>query len=167
MYVPVWTFEEIEQLYLNTSTPINEDQLSERFKIFGGIPRFLFAKDDQLVSYQSELDAAIAGTSVSDLQNTVHGLEFDEKASHNVFHLAEVPTEGKLAFSTFKVIMASPYVDREVDNNLVLKKYDKLRAWVVMTKEFLHYNHSEVISWKSLFMLIFLREEPFASAALA
>ena len=66
MFFPVWTLQELITslpIFSKSGTPLDESCIKERFERFGGVPSYVFAKEDEYKNYIQVQDRALADLS--------------------------------------------------------------------------------------------------------
>jgi hypothetical protein len=114
-YLPVWTFEELNELNSMLVVPLAENSLQERFDMFGGIPRFIFT--DAQVDEKEELTQAINSFDALRVLSYVKGKTVQEKDySHRV--MCMVPSED------FRTILHLDFLSKHIAEKIVDKVTD-------------------------------------------
>jgi hypothetical protein len=114
-YLPIWTFKEIYELNSMLDAPLVDSILSQRFGIFGGIPRFIFTDAEEYEKV--ELALAIDSFDVLRVLSYVKGKIVREKDnSHRI--LCMIPSED------FRSILYLDFLSQHIAENVVDKVAD-------------------------------------------
>ena len=98
LHMPIWKRTEID--ILNGQHKLEKENLDERFTIFGGIPRHVFASDDGVLGEIRRMKHSINSPDILSLSNLD-----DIKISHLIFHRYTVTMTG------FIFMVATHYVE--------------------------------------------------------
>jgi len=122
LYMPVWTLDELERVVGNV-------QAQTRYKIWGGIPRYVLKLDQDTTS----IDDAVATLTPESLHNLAYKLEELGTAtvSHIILHIHVArDEEGKPIYDRRDVFFASDYVKEKVFNRFATNKIDQMCFYV-------------------------------------
>jgi len=132
-YVPCWSWEELQKFLPHAAATVakglTEDQALKHFKIFGGIPRYVYQTKAQGKATQTELDIAIRQLDLTALELVEHGIDSDAteenqtKLSHK---LLQYDVSDDDEFRSDGVRFASNYVIEEVGKVKAKRNYAEL-----------------------------------------
>ena len=112
LYMPPWSLDELK--YFEKQRNISEKVLNDRFLIWGGIPRYVLAQNED----KSSIDEGIVNTppeSIAGLASMLRVGVIQSHVSHKLLHLC--PKDDK--FKDVDVLFASEYI-----KNGIYKKYE-------------------------------------------
>ena len=126
--MPVWTADELYKLWQSQYSAFNEQDWKERFYTWGGVPRSIFTKTDNV--YQRFLHDDIDRLNIDACLQSIGLTGCETKtssASGTVLHLT-VTEDGD--YEDFKVLFASLYVEAQVFKRYERSKWQELTNFI-------------------------------------
>lgn len=114
-YMPCWTRDEITSI-LSCFPNLNQNTVESRVVKYGGIPRYVLTETDD---WHPELEKAISGANLDDLQKSVGGPEVLPAVSHKLLHYDPI------GYVDCAVRFASPYIADRISNKLLVEQTHK------------------------------------------
>jgi hypothetical protein len=147
MMFPMWDLEELlmARPYLQQRTVITDEDVEARFRQVGGIPRYVFADEEDLLFISQNQKYAIASLTAKDVERIVGGNigpggSFDHgRLVSEIICYARTYMDGEIKFDTRKV----EFISRSMAEKVSKKFMPDL--WRLMLRE------DEKVGWNKLF----------------
>lgn len=113
LYMPLWSFEEIQCCYSLCYPGFPLDVVNSRFLLFSGVPRFIFEEADS----ETKLTRAIATATFSKILASIDQSDSDQDVSHYLIQM--VPA---IDYSNYTIDFLSPEI-----STLIIANFQKTR----------------------------------------
>ena len=120
LHMPVWTFEEIECATPEYLAVVDKDEIMERYKKFGGIPRVIFADKDRYTSFEKIQHNALQHCKLRTLFGQFSRVDTGAN-SHQIFH--QVVKSGS-EYNSIEMRFASQYISDKVCTAVTLQSVE-------------------------------------------
>ena len=122
MFMPVWTYEELKKTRDIVMSELSDEELSERFEIFGGVVRHVLDKDyiSALQFFEQNIGSLTAGQAT----NVLDPYSQNKDAAGLFVHIVTVPP-----FNTSSVQISTNCVRKYINLQVQLSENYKMESW--------------------------------------
>ena len=137
IYMSPWSWNEIKYAASKLSN-LNLEIVRDGFDIYGGIPRYVFAKSDETrQGYRSALHDMINACDMAAVTAAVHNKTDFSEQSHKVFHrIVKTNSNGTYDYGRYEFVLASKYISQRVFDKLEEKESCQLKLFLKQSRGF-------------------------------